>query len=180
MMRSRTSYGGSVSWSVWLAASSADGARTMVDSRDGALPRAERVAVLAEPVDQGLGNVLEHGEAARHVAVERGVADRRLALVAGGEHQPAELVGERHQQVAADAGLDVLLGDARRRRIEVGGQLLEVASRTPTRSVSRRSARPGARRSRARRSWCRCSSSVTASTRCSPGRLRARRRRCRP
>src|SRR5207247_2067443 len=34
-----------------------------------------------------------------------------LALVAGRQDQPAELVRERHEEVAADPGLEVLLGD---------------------------------------------------------------------
>ncbi len=61
-------------------------------------------------VDERLRHVLDDREAAGEVAVEGGVADRHLRLVAGGEHEPAELVGERHQQVAADARLQVLLG----------------------------------------------------------------------
>src|SRR5207248_11013986 len=70
-----------------------------------------RVAPAAEPVHHRLGDVLDDGEPAREVAVERGVADRHLRLVAGGEHQPAELVGQRHQEVAPDARLDVLRGE---------------------------------------------------------------------
>src|SRR5207248_4678404 len=44
---------------------------------------AERVAVAAELVNGGLGDVLEHGETARSVAVQRAVARRDLGLVAG-------------------------------------------------------------------------------------------------
>src|SRR5205085_8572685 len=70
-----------------------------------------RVDVAGDLVHQRLRHVLDDREAAGHVAVERGVSDRDLALVAGGEYEPAELVAQRHQQGAADAGLDVLLGD---------------------------------------------------------------------
>ena len=54
-------------------------------------------------------------EPAGHVAVQRAVADRQLRLVAGRQQQRAALVRQRHQQVAADARLDVLLGDVARR-----------------------------------------------------------------
>ena len=64
-----------------------------------------------QPEDVGLVDVLQQCEPARHVPVERRVADRQLGLVAGRDHEPAELVGERHQQHAADARLDVLLGE---------------------------------------------------------------------
>src|SRR5438552_933620 len=77
------------------------------DRRGVALP----VAPPRELVDERLRYVLDRGEAAGHVAVQRGVADGELALVAGREHERAELVGHRHEQVAADARLEVLLGD---------------------------------------------------------------------
>src|SRR5215471_16379899 len=64
-----------------------------------------------EVVYQHFRDVLDDGEPPRHVAVEGRVAHAILALVAGRQHEPAELVGERHQEVAADAGLQVLLGD---------------------------------------------------------------------
>ena len=66
-------------------------------------------------VDHRLRHVGDHGEAAGHVAVERAVADRQLRLVAGRQQQRAALVRQRHQQVAADARLDVLFGDVARR-----------------------------------------------------------------
>ena len=72
------------------------------------------VAPGAQPVDQRLGHVLDDGEPAGRVAVQGGVADRHLALVAGGEHQPAQLVGQRHEDDAPDAALQVLLGQAGR------------------------------------------------------------------
>ena len=57
-----------------------------------------------------LAAVLDRREAAGHVAVERRVAHRHLALVAGGQQHAAGLVRDRHQQHAAAARLDVLLG----------------------------------------------------------------------
>ena len=73
-----------------------------------------------ELVDELLRDVLDHRQAAGHVAVEGRVADRGLALVAGREDERAAAVRDRHQQVAADPRLDVLgrepLDPARRRR----------------------------------------------------------------
>jgi hypothetical protein len=59
----------------------------------------------------GLVEVLDRVVAARHVAVDRGIAHRDLGLVAGGQQHLAELVRQRHQQQAAQARLDVFLGD---------------------------------------------------------------------
>ncbi len=69
-------------------------------------------------IDQCLRHVADHGEAAAHVAIERAVADGELALVAGGEHQRAPFVRERHQGDAAQARLQILLGDAGRSAVE--------------------------------------------------------------
>ena len=118
-MASRVSYGGSVSWSVWLGRSSAVGAFVSDDSGMTRPARSEPafghvfVAPSRERVDLGLVHVFQHRVAAAHVAVERGVADRHLRLVAGRDEQLAELVRERHQQHAADARLQILF---RRRR----------------------------------------------------------------
>ena len=68
------------------------------------------VAPARQRVDLRLVDVLQHREAAGHVAIQRAVTHARLALVAGREHQPAELVRQRHERVAADARLQVLLG----------------------------------------------------------------------
>ena len=84
------------------------------------------VAPLAEAVDERLRHVLDHGEAAGEIAVEGRVADRHLRLVAGREHEPAKLVGERHQQVAADPGLEVLLGQVGLVTGELGVECLRV------------------------------------------------------
>ena len=78
--------------------------------RRGMISAALRVAPLGQPVDQGLGHVLDDGKTTGHVAVEGAVAGGHLALVAGGQHDVAGLVGQRHQQRAADAGLQVLFG----------------------------------------------------------------------
>ena len=68
------------------------------------------VAPARDPVHHHLRQVGDHRQAAVHVAVQRAVAHRHLGLVPGGQQQRAVLVGKRHQQVAADARLDVLLG----------------------------------------------------------------------
>ena len=65
----------------------------------------------ADGIDARLDQIADHRQRAHHVAVERAIAHGHLRLVAGGEHQGAELVRERHQQRAANARLDVLLGD---------------------------------------------------------------------
>ena len=80
------------------------------------------IAVAAQPVDEGLGNVLDHGEAARRVAVQRGVPGGELALVAGRQHDPAPGVGHRHEDHATDAGLQVLVGEAGGVITQRGGQ----------------------------------------------------------
>ena len=72
------------------------------------------VVVTTQVVDPGLQHVLDDGVTADAVAVDGEVPDGHLALVAGGEHHPAELVRHRHQGGAADAALQVLLGDVRR------------------------------------------------------------------
>ena len=82
----------------------------MIVSRDQ-LAAGALVQVPGEPEHVRLVDVLEQREAAGHVAVERRVADRELGLVPGRDDEPAELVRERHQQHAADARLEVLLGE---------------------------------------------------------------------
>ena len=73
--------------------------------------RPMRVAPARQIVDLGLVEVLHRIEAAVHVAIERGVADRHFRLVAGGHDHGAELVGDGHQDGAAGARLEVLFGD---------------------------------------------------------------------
>ena len=63
-------------------------------------------------VDVALVDVAEHGEAPDRVSVQRAVADRELALVAGREHEPVLRVRDRHERGPADPRLDVLLGES--------------------------------------------------------------------
>ena len=63
-------------------------------------------------VDKRLEDVLEDCIATRHVPVQRGVTDRHLGLVAGGNHHLTVLVGNGHQQGTANSGLEILLGHA--------------------------------------------------------------------
>ncbi len=115
----------------------------MTRSGIGPAPPSARVAPPDELVHERLRDVLDRGEPAGHVAVQRRVADGVLALVPGREHQPAEPVGHGHQQVAADPRLEVLLGESRVRRpgtssssaVEVPGEQV----------VDRRSRRAGSR-----------------------------------
>ena len=95
--------------------------------RDG-FPPERAVGGAGDPVDQRLRQVADHRQPTRHVAVEGAVPDGELALVPGGEEQRAGLVGDRHEDLAADAGLDVLLGEVAggvteglRERGQVGG-----------------------------------------------------------
>ena len=82
-----------------------------------------------EPEHVRLVDVLQQREPAGEVAVERRVADRELRLVAGRDHEPAELVRERHQQRPADPRLQVLLGQVglapRERRRQRGAERLD-------------------------------------------------------
>ncbi len=78
----------------------------------------------AQRVDQGLGDVADDGQAAAHIAVQSAVADGELAFIAGGQDQRAELIGERHQGDAAQAGLQVLFGDVRGKALEHGASEL--------------------------------------------------------
>src|SRR3546814_19969678 len=68
---------------------------------------------------------LDRRVAAAHVAIDRGVTDRVLALVAGRQQQAAELVGHRHQQCATGARLQVFLGRVNRLAFERVGKRVE-------------------------------------------------------
>ena len=72
--------------------------------------RVVRVAPVRQPEDRGFGQVLDHGKAACHVAIQRAIAGGHFALVAGGQHDRAKLIGQRHQQRAANPRLNVLFG----------------------------------------------------------------------
>ena len=65
-------------------------------------------------VDHRLRHVGNDGEASGHVAVERAVAGRQLRFVPGTQQQRAEFIRKRHEDVAANPGLDVLFGDVAR------------------------------------------------------------------
>ena len=66
-------------------------------------------------INQHLGAVLEHIKATGHIAIQRGVTHCQFTLVARGQHQKIFLVGNRHEQHAAAACLEVFFGD-------IGGQ----------------------------------------------------------
>jgi len=48
-------------------------------------------------LDQRLGNIFNYGETAGHIAVKRCITGGHFTLVAGGQYQPAEFIGKRHQ-----------------------------------------------------------------------------------
>ena len=72
------------------------------------------LAVAVDPgghlVDLGLVEVGDDHQCAAEVAVEGAVAHRELALVGGVQEQGPVPVGVEHQDGAADAGLEILLG----------------------------------------------------------------------
>ena len=80
--------------------------------------RLPAIAQMRQPVNLRLVEVLDRVEAAIHVAIERGVADRHLRLVAGGHHHHAEFVGDRHEQRATCARLQVFFRDVARPAFE--------------------------------------------------------------
>ena len=69
------------------------------------------IAPGAQVVDGEFPDIANDGECAGGVAVERGVADRCLGLVAGREHEPTVLIGHRHQDHAANTRLQVLISE---------------------------------------------------------------------
>ena len=87
---------------------------------------------MANLVDAGLDQVADHRQCADHVAVEGAVAHGHLRLVAGGKHQGGKLVGEGHEQVAANPGLNVFLGGvrlgSRKQRLQGESELLKEAA----------------------------------------------------
>ena len=100
------------------------------------------------------------------------VADRHLRLVAGGEHDRAELVRQRHQQRAAHPRLQVLLGRGLPAGPRTAARARRERRRMPGRSESCRSARRGGAPSRRHRpgSCARCTATASST------RARARRR----
>ncbi len=72
------------------------------------------VPIARERVDEHFRYVLDHRKGAGHVgAVQRRVARCHLALVPSSEHEPTELVAQRHEHGAADPRLEVLPRQAR-------------------------------------------------------------------
>ena len=69
------------------------------------------VAPFADRKNGHLVGVFQRVIAAGHIAIDRGIADAHLALVASGQQHRAKFVAERHQGHAADPRLHVLFGD---------------------------------------------------------------------
>ena len=69
-----------------------------------------RISPPAKPVNEGLGHVLDDGKPARRIPVKRRIADRELAFIARRKDQPAELVGQPHENDPPQPALDVLFG----------------------------------------------------------------------
>ena len=118
-----------------------------------------------EAVDLALVEILDRVEAAVHVAIERGIADRHLRLVAGGQHHRPELVRDRHQHGAARPRLQVLLGDGRRRCRRRAAAARPRNPRPAARSARCRSGRRAPRRAPRRRSGSRSRCSGRAASR---------------
>src|SRR5690606_8914219 len=78
-----------------------------------------------QPIDEELRHVADHGKPAGHVSVERAVAGGELALVAGRKEHRAALVRKRHEEEAANASLEILLGDVLREAREDRRERLE-------------------------------------------------------
>ena len=133
----------------------------------------QRVAQPRQAEHLGLVEILDRIEAAVHVAIERRVADRHFRLVAGRHHHQAELVGDRHQDRAAGARLQILFGDVARHAGEDAG--CSVASKPCTALFDRhhvvvhaeRLAR-SPRRRRAIPARCSGNGSITQRTRSAP------------
>src|SRR5579883_232921 len=73
---------------------------------------ADRVAIDAEFIDNGLEDILDHCEAASHVAIERTVAHGHLGFVTCGQDKWAKPVRNGHNDIATNARLEVFRGQA--------------------------------------------------------------------
>ena len=73
----------------------------------------EIVPVLRQRIDCRFRHVGNNPQAARHVAVKRGIADADFGFVAGRQRQIAEFIGKRHQNAAPAAGLQIFFRDIR-------------------------------------------------------------------
>ncbi len=85
------------------------------------------VNVARDGVDSGLGNVGDDGKSPRHVPVKGAIADRQLGFIARGQQERSELVGERHQNVAANPRLDVFFRHIARCVAKCGVERMQVA-----------------------------------------------------
>jgi len=74
------------------------------------------------------GHVFEHGEATSHIPIKRAVTYADFAFVAGRKYERANLFEERHQDIAANARLNILLRRAHRRVVETGRSIFKYCS----------------------------------------------------
>src|SRR6266571_1716386 len=63
-----------------------------------------------EFVDHGFRHIGNYRQASGYIAVQGAVTDADFGFVSRAQNQSAEFIGESHEQIAADAGLDILLG----------------------------------------------------------------------
>ena len=68
------------------------------------------VQVPGQVIDHCFGHVADNCQATGHVAVKRAVSGRQFALVSGRQRKVSAGVGKCHDEVASDAGLDILIG----------------------------------------------------------------------
>ena len=103
------------------------------------------VLPVRQAVDQRLGHVLDDREAAGHVAVQRAVAGRHLALVAGGQHDASRTCSTAPSAACRGCAPGCSPRSCPRAGRRTRAARLRGRRRTSARSRSRRSARPGAR-----------------------------------
>ena len=94
--------------------------RAVFPGRPAGMRSADAIDVARQGIHGGFGNVGDDGQAARHVAVKRAISHRQFGFVPRGQQQRAKLIGKRHQDVAANARLDVLLRHVARRAVKGG------------------------------------------------------------
>src|SRR5690606_1020530 len=82
----------------------------------------DTVAIPRTCVDQGSWRSPGQGETACHIAIKRRITNSHLTLVAGSQHNTAELVRERHQQHPAYASLQVFLSGVKGQSGEIRRQ----------------------------------------------------------